>query len=205
MEKIGIMGGTFNPIHLGHLMLAEWAMDEAGLEEVWMIPTGLSYMKAGQRIPDGEVRLQMTLLAADGNPRLRCLDTEIRREGYTYTYETLELLKEQYPENKFFFIIGADCLFTLETWKYPGRILRNATLLVAARNGISLEEMEGKRGELLERFGGEILLMPFVSISLNSTEIRNRIRKGKSVRYMVPDKTLSYIKEKGLYSDEEME
>jgi len=204
MQKIGIMGGTFNPVHAGHLLLAEWAMDEAGLDEVWLIPTGISYMKVGQKIPAGEERLHMLKLAAEDNPRLRCLDTEIKRQGYTYTYETLELLKKEHPDKEFYFIVGADCLFAIKTWKSPERILNSCTLIAAARNGSPLEEMEKERQSLLEKYGGKIMLMPFVSISLTSTEIRERIMEGKSVRYLVPEKTLSYIKEKGLYSNEKM-
>lgn len=203
MRKIGIMGGTFNPIHIGHLMLAEWAMSEAELEEIWFIPTGRSYMKADRQILSGGERLHMTALAVADHPNFRCLDMEIRREGYTYTYETLETLKLQYPDTAFYFIIGADCLFSMDQWKNPERIMNNCTLLAAVRNAASMDEMEQKREALLARFGGNIILMPFVRMSVTSTEIRERIRRGLSVRYMVPDKTLSYIKEKGFYRNEE--
>lgn len=203
MYRIGILGGTFNPIHIGHMMLAEWAMDAANLEQVWLIPTGMSYKKAQQNILPGEERLHMTELAIQGNPRLRCLDMEIRREGETYTWETLELLRTQYPDKEFYFIAGADCLFSIENWRHPERIFRNAALIAAVRADASMEEMETKRGELLERFGGTILLLPFVRLSVTSTEIRERIRNGQSVRYMVPEKLFSYMEERGLYRCEE--
>lgn len=203
MRKIGIMGGTFDPIHVGHLMLAEWAMEEAGLEEVWVVPTGVSYMKAGRSILPGHERLHMAELATRDNARFRCLDIEIRREGYTYTYETLELLKKQNPNTEIFFIVGADCLFAIENWRHPEKIFGTCTLVAAVRNDASMKEMEEKRRYLLEKFGGNIILMPFVRMSVTSTEIRERIRKGKSVRYMVPRETLAYIEEKGFYRDEE--
>ena len=202
MKKIGIMGGTFNPIHVGHMMLAEWAVEELKLEEVWVVPTGIPYMKAENGILPGTERLHMAELAANGNEKLRCLDVEIKRKGYTYTYETLELLKKQNPDTEFFFLVGADCLFSLESWKYPEKILSNCTLVAAVRNDVTMEKMEKKRKELLDQFGGSIILMPFVRMSVSSTEIRERIRKGKSVRYMVPDEVLSYIEEKGFYRDE---
>ena len=202
MKKIGIMGGTFNPIHVGHMMLAEWAVEELRLEEVWVVPTGIPYMKVENGILPGTERLHMAELAANGNEKFRCLDVEIKRKGYTYTYETLELLKKQNPDTEFFFLVGADCLFSLESWKYPEKILRNCTLVAAVRNDVTMEKMEKKRKELLDQFGGNIILMPFVRMSVSSTEIRERIRRGKSVRYMVPEEVLSYIEEKGFYRDE---
>lgn len=203
MKRIGVMGGTFNPIHIGHLLLAEWAMEKAELDEILVIPAGAPYKKSGQEILPGQERLHMAELAIKGNEKLRCLDMEILREGYTYTYETLEALKEQYPGTELTFIVGADCLFNIDTWKFPERILKNCTLLAAVRDDSSMEEMENKRKALLERFGGSIVLMPFLRMSVTSTEIRERIRKGKSVRYMVPQEVLSYIEEKGFYLNEE--
>lgn len=201
MRRIGIMGGTFNPIHMGHLLLAEWVKSEADLNEIWLIPNGISYMKAQQEVAPSMDRLKMTELAAKKNEHFRCLDLEIKRNGYTYTYETLEELVQTYPEDEFYFILGADCLFTLETWKYPERILGCCKLIAAVRDEASMEEMRAKKAELEQRFGGEILLLPFVRLSLSSTEIRERIKQGKSVRYMVPDSVLAYIEEKGLYRE----
>lgn len=201
MSKIGIMGGTFDPIHIAHLMLAEWAADAAGLEQVWLIPTGQSYMKADRSILPGNERLHMVRLAIDGNDRLKCLDLEIKRGGYTYSYETVEELHELYPEHQFYFIEGADCLFTMENWKCPERLLAGCTILAAVRGDVSIQKLEEKRTELLARYGGEIQLMSFLQISISSTEIRRRLSCGESVRYMVPDKVLQYIQHMGLYHE----
>lgn len=201
MSKIGIMGGTFDPIHIGHLMLAEWAADAAGLEQVWLIPTGQSYMKADRNIQPGNERLHMVRLAIEGNDRLKCLDLEIKRGGYTYSYETIEELHELYPEHQFYFIEGADCLFTMENWKCPERLLAGCTILAAVRGDVSVQKLEEKRIELLARYGGEIQLMPFLQISISSTEIRRRLSCGESVRYMVPNKVLQYVQQKGLYHE----
>ena len=198
-RRIGIMGGTFNPVHVGHLMLAEWVINEVSLDEVWLIPNGKSYMKEEQEIAPAEDRLRMTELAVKRNRYFKCLDLEVKRSGYSYSYETLEELTRAYPGNEFYFILGADCLFTLETWKYPERLLRCCKLVAAVRDDASLEEMEEKKAELEQRFGGEILLLPFIRMSLSSTEIRERIRQGKSIRYMVPDSVLTYIEGKRLY------
>lgn len=201
MSKIGVVGGTFDPIHVGHLMLAEWAADAEELEQVWFIPTGQSYMKADRSIQPGHERLHMVRLAVEGNDRLKCLDLEIERGGYTYSYETVEELHELYPEHQFYFIEGADCLFTMENWKCPERLLAGCTILAAVRGDVSLQRLEEKRTELLARFGGEILLIPFLQMSISSTEIRRRLSCGESVRYMVPDKVLQYIQQKGLYHE----
>ena len=199
MRKIGIMGGTFNPIHIGHLMLSEWAMDAVGLDEIWMIPAGQPYKKAEETILPGQERLHMAELAVRENKRISCLDLEIERKGYTYTYETLEELKSRFPDAEFYFILGADCLFSLEEWRKPERILKNCTLIAAVRNDTTMEEMEEKRNELMRRFGGNVILLPFARMSISSSEIRKRVAEGKSIRYMVPDAVKDYIEEKGFY------
>lgn len=199
MRKIGILGGTFNPIHIGHLMLSEWAMDAAGLDEIWMIPAGQPYKKAEETILPGQERLHMVELAVLGNKRISCLDLEIKRKGYTYTYETLEELKSRFSDAEYYFILGADCLFSLENWREPEKILKSCTLIAAVRNDISMEKMEKKRNELMLRFGGNIMLLPFVRMSISSSEIRQRVAEGKSIRYMVPDTVYDYIEEKGFY------
>ncbi len=206
IRRIGIMGGTFNPIHNGHLMLAEWAMDAVNLDEVWLLPAGMPYMKAGKDILSGRERLRMTELAVADNDRLICLDMEVRREGYTYSFETLEELRRKYPEYDFFFLVGADCLFAIETWKSPERIFASCTLVAAVRGEASLSGMERKKEELEQRFpmeGGGIILLPFLQLSISSTQIRERIRKGLSVRYQMPDSVLNYIREKGLYREKD--
>lgn len=203
MKKIGIMGGTFNPIHVGHLLLAEWAMDEAGLAEVWVVPTGCSYMKANQDIVSAAERYEMTCKAVEDNPRMKCLDIETGREGYTYTYETLLELRSKYPENQFYFIFGADCLFTIETWKKPEIIFDNCSIIAAVRGDASIEQMEAKIAELRDKYHADIRLLPFLQLEISSTDIRKRVREGKSIKYLVPEQILSYIEEKGFYGNED--
>lgn len=202
MKKIGIMGGTFNPIHMGHLLLAEWAKDAEGLDEIWFIPTGCSYMKSNQDMAASKERFQMTSLAICGTESMKVLDIEIRREGYTYTYETLEELKHEYPEYHFFFIFGADCLFSIESWKHPERIFANCSIIAAVRGDATMEEMNCKRAKLQEKYDADIRLLPFLQLEISSTIIRERIKEGHSIRYLVPDTVISYIEEKGLYGYE---
>lgn len=201
-KKIGLMGGTFNPIHIGHMILAQRAMEEVNLDEVWFIPTGCSYMKMNH--PDmlsGKERFQLVSKAIQENDRFRCLDLEVKRQGYTYSYETLEQLKSQYPEYEFYFIFGADCLFSIEKWKCPDRIFQNCTIIAAARNGASLEKMEEKVTWLSTQYGANIQLLSFPNLEISSTEIRNRLHEKKSIRFLVPDTVLSYIEEKHFYQD----
>lgn len=202
MKKIGIMGGTFNPIHVGHLLLAEWAKETENLDEIWLIPTGCSYMKSDIQVLDAKERFNMTALAAEDNGYMRCLDIEVKRTGYTYTYETLQELKEQYPDAIFYFIFGADCLYSIENWKCPEKIFENCNIIAAIRGDASIKDMELKKKELEVRYNAKITLMNFLSIEMSSTNIRERVRMGQSIRYMVPDSVLSYIEEKGFYKDE---
>lgn len=197
--KIGIIGGTFNPIHLGHLLLAEWAKDAFALDRVMVMPTGISYLKEGTNVLPGEERLHMVQLALEDRSDMFAEDLEVQRGGFTYTHETLEALSEVYPNDSFYFICGSDILFSIEKWKDPQRIFDLCTLVAAVRGDESMEDMIIKRDELAEKFHANIEVFPFMNFSVSSTEVRNRIKEGKSVTYLVPEKVLSYIEEKGFY------
>ena len=198
-KKIGIMGGSFNPIHMGHLLMAQYAKEYADLDAVIFIPAGCPYMKNRVELIEGPIRLQMVKMAIEGSKAFFASDIEIKRSGNTYTYETLQELLQIFPHAEFYFIVGADSLFSLDHWVYPEKILKNCTLIAAARNGSGVDALENKRRELIERFGGEILLMDFPAVDISSTLIRERIKDGKSVRYMMPDSLADYIKTNGLY------
>lgn len=201
MKKIGILGGTFNPIHMGHLLLGEYVKDELDLQEIWFLPTGQSYMKAKNNVLSANERLNMVELAVSNNSSFLCKDIEVKRNGNTYTYETLEYLHAEYSDHEFYFIVGTDCMYKIENWKSPERIFQNCILVVAAREGVSMDEMCHKRKELQQRFHAQIVLLPFMDIPISSTMLRERIALGKSVRYMIPDNVCNYIEEKGFYRE----
>ncbi len=199
MKKIGILGGTFNPVHKGHLNLAQAAYRELALDEVWLMPTGCSYMKDENSIAPGEVRMDMLQLACEDFPYLQVSDMELVREGNTYSYETLETLREQYPHWEFYFILGADCLFSIPKWRYPQRIFDASIIVAAVREGASREDLENQAIFLNKQYGARVHLLTMKEIPASSTEVRSLIEAGEVVSELVPEKVAAYIKEKGLY------
>ena len=198
-EKIGIMGGTFNPIHTGHLLLAQAALEEAALDSVCFLPSGVSYLKPEDTVLDARDRLKLTELAVLDNPKFTVSDMEIKRSGNTYTCDTLQQLKREQPQNSFYFILGADCLFSMENWYHPEEIFSSCTILAAVRDNLKLSDLEEKADLLRKRFGADISLLHLPRIDISSTDIRERIKTGKSIRYMVPDSVCEYILQNELF------
>lgn len=201
-KRIGILGGTFNPIHMGHLFMAEYAREAVSLDMVIFIPTGVPYMKQSKEVLSGEIRMDMLNLSIRDNEFFVSSDMEIKRKGNTYTYETLESLKQEYPHAEFFFMVGADCLFSIENWREPKKIFENCTLVAANRNHASSIALEQKKLELEQKFGAKVILLDFPTVDISSTEIRKNIVAEKSIRYMVHDEVLKYIQDMQLYKKE---
>jgi len=200
-KRVGILGGTFNPIHIGHLILAERALEEYELDEILFIPTGTPYFKSAAEVLDKKVRISMTGNAIEDNPNFALSTIETDREGISYTYETLQLLKKDNPDTQYYLILGADTLFQIEQWKHPEIILKLAGILGAVRDDKNHEDLKVRAAELEEKFGTEVNILRMPHIGVSSSDIRERIRTGKSVRYMLPEKTLEYIEKNGLYRD----
>ncbi len=198
-KKIGFLGGTFNPIHTGHLMIAESAREYLGLEKVIFIPSGCSYMKAGMDIPDAAIRLEMTELAVADNPFFAVSDMEIKRAGNTYTYETIHHLHTENPDTEIVFIVGADTLFTIELWKAPERIFAGASIAAAVRDDKNPLEMQKQMAYLSDKYQAKIHLLPVKNIEISSTDIREQAKNGKSLRYMIPDAVREYILKHEIY------
>ncbi len=200
-KKIGILGGTFNPVHMGHLFMAEYARETVGLDMVFFIPTGMSYMKNTKEILSKDFRREMLELSIQDNDYFVFSDIELNREGNTYTYETLALLQEKYPQAQFYFLTGADCLFSIERWYQPQKIFDNCILVAANRNHVDKTSMELKKAELEEKFNARIILIDFPSMDISSTQIRKNLKEEKSIRYMVPDAVFQYIHNNQLYKE----
>lgn len=192
------MGGTFDPPHIAHLAMAQWALDYLNLDGVRFIPTGkITYKENCTATPHD--RLEMTRLSVADNPKFSVDDIEVRRQGNSYSYETLEELKRQNPKDRLFFIVGADSLNYMECWKNPQRIFDCCTVAAVNRIGYSAENMQKKKRELEILFGGEIITIPMPIMGISSTELRECVRGGKSIKYFVIPAVEKYIKDKGIY------
>jgi nicotinate-nucleotide adenylyltransferase len=201
-KRVGILGGTFDPIHTAHLIIAEAAYDAFDLDEVLLMPSGHSYFKdsRSQKVLSPEVRYQMVCEAAADNPHFTASDFEIRREGNTYTYETLRELRRMNPDNHYFFIVGADSVRDILKWRNPESIFADCTLLAALReDGIPTEEFLREVEHLRKDYGADIHTLEIPAIGISSTDIRNRIKRGRTIHYLVPERVERYIIETGIY------
>lgn len=204
MKKIGILGGTFNPVHMAHLIIAETAQEEAGLDTILFVPSGCSYLKDALEILPAKDRINMTGLAIEDNPHFALSTLEIDRGGNSYTCDTIRELKERYPKQEYYLIVGADNLFTMEQWKDAEYIFGNVKILAAVRDDKGRAEMEEKMAELTERYGAAIHLLPVRSVDISSSMIRKKIAEGRSIRYMVPDKVRDYMMKNHFYEKQDM-
>ncbi|WP_026523577.1 nicotinate-nucleotide adenylyltransferase [Butyrivibrio sp. MB2005] len=199
-RKIGIVGGTFNPIHNVHLLLGEAAREQFGLDRIIYIPTGKSYLKQDEDIPAGEMRYQMVKLAIDNNPYFTCSRLEIDREGNTYTIDTINELKKMYPGDELYLILGGDTFKQIENWYQSEEIFKNCIILAAVRDNMSIEDMDKQRSYLHDKYGADVRILQFRNIDLSSSDIRKRLLSGRSVRYMVPDAVIEFAILKNIYS-----
>lgn len=193
------MGGTFNPPHIAHLTMAQWAMEYLKLDEVRFIPTGNIPHKDSSDAASAADRLEMVRLSVKGNQNFSVDSMETEREGFSYSYETLEILKRQNPCDELFFIMGADSLDYMEKWKNPERIFKSCTVAAVSRRGYTEAKMNKKKAELEKAFGGHIVIVPMPIMEVSSTELRQMIRDGKSIRYFVRDDVMEYIARNRIY------
>lgn len=204
MGKTGILGGTFDPIHLAHLAMARRAMEVEELDRVLFMPSKNPPHKMDRRIAPENVRRDMVELAVAGEAGFYFSDFEFRRQEITYTARTLSLFQREQPEEELYFILGGDSLFYFEKWYRPEEILRHATLLAFSRDGLSRHQMEERAAMLMERFGGEIRVIPMPWMDMSSSGIRERIIRGEPVREYLPPGVYRYILETGCYQQGEL-
>jgi nicotinate-nucleotide adenylyltransferase len=213
--KLGVLGGTFNPIHLAHLRLAEELRETLGLDRVLLIPAGEPALKRSG-LAAAAHRLEMARRATASNPALEVDDQEVRRAGPSYTVDTLRALRERSPGAELWFLVGADTLPELEAWREPAQLFALANFAVATRPGYAarLRELlpralaapfrDGPRG-LVHASGNELRAVSFTALAISASDIRRRAARGESIRYLVPDEVREYIAKHHLYQDEPQE
>ena len=198
--KLGIFGGSFDPLHFGHLILADQALESAELDQVLFVPTAMSPLKPDGPIAKNRQRLEMLQLAVAGDTRFAISEQELERDGISYTVDTLESIHVSHPDDELFLIIGSDSLADFGKWKNTQRICELATPLVASRHGSDrnldtlAEFVSRERLDQIRKYEFD-----FPRIELSSTELRNRISSGKSVRYRMPRAVECYIQTAKLY------
>ena len=202
--RVGVFGGTFDPIHLGHLIIAEESRQQLGLDEVIFIPTGEPWMKAGKPLSPSHHRLNMVRLAIASNPFFRACSMEIDRPGPTYTADTLEgMCQGDSGTDEIYLILGIDSLGQFQSWKEPGRVLELCRLLVAPRPGCQdadLATLDSLHSGARER----VVMLQGPIVDISGTNVRSRVVQGHSVRYLVPEEVESYMYRYGLYRNSEV-
>lgn len=201
-QKVGIMGGTFDPIHQAHLILAQQCLTQYQLDRVLFIPTGQPPHKADRKVTKAADRYQMTKKAIMDNPFFVLSDIEINRMGDTYTDQTLAQLHKEYPDTEFYFIMGADSLFYLDSWHNPEFIFKLCFIVAANRGNKSIEEMDKQIAYLENKYHGKIYKLNTPNMEISSNYLRQLRAEGRSIRYYVPDSVLEYIETHHLYSNQ---
>jgi nicotinate-nucleotide adenylyltransferase len=197
---IGIMGGTFSPIHYGHLLISEHIREEFNLSKILFVPAKKPPHKDFTQIIEAEDRLNMVKLAIQGNPFFEVSDLELRREGASYTIDSIHEFSKLFgPQNDIGLIIGADSLVQIETWRSYTEIMKLVTLIVAARPDTDMCLLDEKIYKLKKAFNARILKSSGKALDYSSTDIRERVKKGQSIRYRVPPEVILYIDERVLY------
>ena len=201
--RIGIIGGTFDPIHIGHLIIAQNAVTQYHLDQILFIPTGHSPHKDDKEIEQSAHRLEMIRLSIKNNPDFYFSAMEINAARTSYTYLTLQELHRTYPDWELYFIMGADSLDYLDKWMEPAEICRLATLLVAIRDDLDMNRIKNKAAELKRLYEADIRPIITPNVSVSSHNIRERVAKGEPIRYLVTPEVEEYIAHQCLYQEDE--
>lgn len=199
--RIGILGGTFSPPHLGHLLLAREAMEKAELQKVIFIPCGNPPHKDEKQVLDARLRFEMVRRAIENVPGFEISDIEINSKEKSYTAKTLEKLRKIYKNDTLCFIVGADSLCEIDGWYHPQEIFDNAELIAAYRTGLDLTKFSQAVSHCEEEYGARITTVEMM-VDISSSDIRARVKKGENVRDMLPIGVFEYIEEKGIYKEQ---
>lgn len=198
--RIAIMGGTFDPIHYGHLVTAEAVREQFKLEKVIFVPTGIPPHKKHRKVSSKEDRYLMTVLATVTNPHFQVSDIEIKRDGYTYTVDTLREFRSVYGEDaEIYFITGADAVMEILTWKDVELTLKMCKVVSAYRPGFDINMFKSKVEEIERIYKKKVYLIEVPALAISSTDIRDRVRDNRTIKYLLPEQVENYILKKGLY------
>ena len=199
MKRYGMMGGTFNPIHLAHLYIAYEAKETLNLDKVIFMVAGNPPHKKESPVIDSNYRYEMVKMAIQDYSGFEISDYEIQKQGYSYTYETLKYLKGDEEDIEVFFIAGADSLMDIEKWKKPELVLGNCTFVAFNRGEYNKETLEEQKKKLQDKYNSKIILLDISNLDISSSMIRERIIKGKRVDFFMPEKVMEYIEQNNLY------
>ena len=197
--KIGIIGGTFDPIHNGHLIIGEYARTALNLDKVIFIPVGIAPHKNNDQITSSTIRVEMINLAIKSNPFFYTSLIEVNKNKVAYTVETIASLKDEYPEDELYFIMGGDSIFEIESWKSSKRLMKLCKFIVLNRGYKTREDIAKKMEELKLSYGMEVEAISSPIIEISSTEIRKRVNQNLSIKYLLPEILENYISKEGLY------
>lgn len=196
------MGGTFDPIHYGHLVAAEVSRSEFCLDKVIFMPAGRPPHKQLRHVSDPEQRYLMTVLAVSSNPEFEVSRLEVDKEEVTYTYDTVMELRRLYGEDtRIYFITGADAVLELLTWYRIQELLGICRFIAVTRPGFDKRDLEQKISEITSKYNGEIICIEVPLLAISSTDIRERCRNGKTIKYLLPEAVEKYIRENELYKE----
>lgn len=199
MSKIGILGGTFNPIHNGHIMLAQYCKQEIGLDKIIFIPTYTPPHKTNKYLVNENHRLEMCRLAVKELEGFEVSDVEIMRKGKSYTYQTLTFLKEVYPDDELYFIMGADMFLSLHTWKNPEIIFNLAKIIAIPRDENSINDLQNYYSSVIKSMGADAIILPNSVKQISSTQIRENINNKAMLISLLDENVLKYIEKNNLY------
>jgi nicotinate-nucleotide adenylyltransferase len=197
--RLGIFGGTFDPVHYGHLLVAEQCLEQCRLDQVWFLPAGIPPHKLERTIAPGKARAEMLELAVAGHDRFRVDRRELDRTDPCYTVETLTALRAEDPSRELVFVLGADSLVDFPTWREPRRIVELACLAVANRGEAPLPDVGPLRPILGSALESRLQFVTIPGIEISSSDIRQRVHDGKSIRFMTPRAVECYIETHGIY------
>jgi nicotinate-nucleotide adenylyltransferase len=195
--KLGIMGGTFDPIHLGHLHVARAALQEGGLDQVLFLPDGDPPHKSPKT--PAKIRFEMVKIALEAEPEFAASDMEIKRRGRTYTVDTLLSLKTDMPKRELVYLIGSDTLFLFPTWRTPEKVARLCSMLVVMREGDEEKAVRAEQARLREIYNLNSRLLHARGLPISSSQVREALARGEDISGLVPANVAAYIKKQGLY------